>query len=164
MRTASEDELIEIIEIAFANVCLDDGTSLNMAIFKDSGGSALHYAELAKSDERIDWHRVITPALASFQGTFNFTDLKGFRFYVPAYMIWTIRNHRTSSSIVKDFTIYAINPDHYLFRDVPLVKWFTPLQVAAMVAFLEYCVANDDSLDGHVARENLSKIQSRCQT
>ena len=162
MTASDEDNLIAQIEAAFKNVSLEDGISLHLAEFHDSGGSALHLVELAESDERLDWHRVITPALESFPVTFNCTDLKGFRFYIPAYMVWTIRNHRTSSSIITDFTIYAIDPDRHPFKDTPLVEWFTPHQVAAMTAFLQYCVDNNHSVDGDIAGDNLRKLQSYC--
>lgn len=162
MTTTAEDDLIAQIAAAFDKVQLDDGVSLNMAEFNDSGGSAAHFAEQAKSDERVDWHRVITPALEAFTVTFCFTDLKGFRFYIPAYMIWTIRNHRISNSIITDNTIYAIDPDRYLFREIAFTKWFSPRQVAAMIAFLEYCVVNNDSVDGEIAAENLRKIIAQC--
>src|SRR5690349_15523979 len=96
MTFSADDRLVAQIEAAFANVALEDGVSLHMAEYNDSGGTSHNFAELAKTDERDDWHRVITPALQSFGNTFYFTDLKGLRFYIPAYMIWTIRNHRTS--------------------------------------------------------------------
>jgi len=165
MAAPNEEALVAQIEAAFENVQLEDSVSLHLAEFHDSGGSKPRLAILAETDERLDWHRVITPALESFQVTFSFTDLKGFRFYIPAYMIWTVRNHRTSSSIISDFTIYAIDPDHHLFEDTPFVRWFTPSQIAAMDAFLEHCVANSDSVDGDIALENLRKIRSRtCHT
>jgi hypothetical protein len=40
-------------------------------------------------------------------------------------------------------------------------EWFTPRQLAAMIAFFQYSLANNDSIDGDVAGENLHKIQSR---
>ena len=157
--TDEEQRLIETIRHAFAGVTLDDGTSLNMTEYNDSGGCRPDFIEKAKGDERKDWTAIPDSTLEQFTVTFSFTDLKGFRFYVPAYMIWAIRNHKTSDSIIADFTIYAIRPDHYLFQSVPFWKWFTNEQVCAMVQFLEYAVRNDDWLDGTVARENLEKIR-----
>lgn len=75
-------------------------------------------------------------------------------------MIWAIRNHRTSGSIIGDFTIYAIDPSHYLFETLPFLQWFTDAQVAAMTAFLEYAVENDGTMDGEVAEKNLWKIKA----
>src|SRR4026208_1212325 len=102
MTSSREDNLIATIDKAFADVRLEDGVSLNMTEYNDSGGSAKHYAERAKQDERMDWHRSDGKTLQKFTATFSFTDLKGFRFYIPAYMTWTIRNYRTSDSIISD--------------------------------------------------------------
>jgi hypothetical protein len=79
-------------------------------------------------------------------------------------MIWTIRHHRTSDSIIADDTIYAIDPAHYLFETVAFSQWFTSEQIDAMTNFLEYAARNDDTLDGKVASENLAKIQSAQQS
>jgi len=161
--TTEEQELIDKIRAAFAGVTLEDGVSLNMTEYNDSGGCMPEYKEMALSDERVDWQAIPDKTLEQFTVTFSFTDLKGFRFYMPAYMIWTIRRHSTSDSIIGDFTIYAIDTSHYLFRTIPFVQWFTADQVDAMVAFLQYAVRSDGSLDDLVASENLTKIQEAQQ-
>lgn len=157
--TDAEYELIALVHRAFAGVTLDDGASLNMTEYYDSGGCRPEFKEKAQDDEREDWTAIPDETLEQFTVTFCFTDLKGFRFYMPAYMIWTIRNHRTSESIIADSTIYAIDPAHYLFESIPFWQWFTRDQVGAMMQFLEYAAGNEDSLDGKVARENIAKIK-----
>lgn len=151
--------LIDEISTAFAGVQLEDGDSLNMTEYYDSGDSAVKFLEAAKLDERNEWGRIPDSVLESFTVTFCFTDLKGFRFYIPAYMIWTIRNHRISDSIIADYTIYAIDPDRCQFTEVPFLDWFTPAQVNAMIAFLQFCSGEEDSLHAAIARQNLSKIE-----
>jgi hypothetical protein len=158
--TSREQELIEQIRQAFDGVRLDDGISLNMTEYNDSSGCMPEFKVKAQNDERDDWAVIPDETLEQFTVTFSFTDLKGFRFYIPAYMIWAIRNHRTSDSIISDFTIYAIDPSHHLFKTISFLKWFTAAQVSAMKAFLEYAVENDGTMDGRVAAENLGKIRS----
>ncbi len=159
MVRSREEELIAEIDSAFVGVRLEDGVSLNMTEYNDSGGSASQYAEKAKFDERDDWHRLDDKTLEDFTVVFSFTDLKGFRFYIAPYMIWALRNHRISTSIICDNTIYAIHPDHYLFEEIPFTSWFTGPQVAAMAKFLEYCCDHDDTMDGTVAAQNLAKLR-----
>ena len=143
--TDEEQALIHEIEAAFDGVRLEDGISLNMTEYNDSGGSAPKYAELAKSDEREDWRRIPDETLENFTVTFCFTDLKGFRFYIPAYMRWIVRNHRTSSCIIGEFTIYALKPTHYLFAKTSFEEWFTERQVAVILRFLRFAAGNDDT-------------------
>lgn len=154
-----EQELIERIRAAFAGVELEDGISLNMTEYNDSGGCMPEFKVRALTDERKHWDAIKDETLEWFTGTFHFTDLKGFRFYIPAYMIWTIRNHRTSGSIISDFTVYAISPSHYLFQNVPFLRWFTSEQVEVMRAFLEYASRNMDGLDHQAALRNLAEIR-----
>jgi hypothetical protein len=159
--TPLEQDLVALIRRAFTGVTLDDGESLNMTEYNDSGGCRPEFKEKAQYDERDDWAAIPDETLEQFTVTFCFTDLKGFRFYIPAYMIWTVRHHRVSSSIIADTTIYAIDPSHYLFETMPFWKWFTADQVDAMTRFLEYAAENRGTLDAKVARLNLAKIRKR---
>jgi len=163
MTKSTEQTLIDEIDQAFSGVRLEDGISLNMTKYNDSGGSVKQFEEKARFDERDDWHRIPDDTLEKFTVTFSFTDLKGFRFYIPAYMIWTLRNHRKSDSIIGSMTIYAIDPDHYIFGQVRFFDWFSMPQIVVMVKFLEYCCANEETLDDVVARENLQKISRSWQ-
>lgn len=157
---SEEQKLIARIRAAFDNVTLEDGISLNMTEYNDSGGTLPQYKERAISDERYNWWDISDATLEKFTLTFSFTDRKGFRFYIPAYMIWTVRNHRKSDSVIADSTIYAIDPNHYLFRESSFHKWFTKEQIDAMVEFLSYAVRNGDTLHGEVAMENIGKIKA----
>lgn len=154
-----ESELIDQIHRAFSGVKLEDGVSLNMTEYFDSGGLMPQYELDAKGDEREEWAAIPDETLEQFTVTFSFTDLKGYRFYIPAYMSWFIRNHRTSNSILVEKPIYAIDPTSYQFDKIPFLDWFTGDQIAVMKKFLEYAAADDDEW----ARENLAKIASAQQ-
>ena len=156
-----KEQLLAVIEQAFSGVRLEDGVSANMAEYHDSGGTKSRYLELARSDERDDWRKVGDTTLEQCSVTLCFTDLKGFRFYVPAYMQYAVRNHDLSDSPIVNATIYALSPDHHLFKRVPFEQWFTCEQIRAITMFLEYCVAHSDTLDGVVARKNLERIRQR---
>ncbi len=95
-----EQKLINQIHRAFSGVRLDDGISLNMTEYYDSGGCMPEFKERAARDERDDWAAISSETLKQFMVTFSFTDLKGFRFYIPAYMVWTIQNHSASLRFV----------------------------------------------------------------
>ena len=153
----AEDVLIDAISNAFQGVLLGGGTSLNEARANDAGGDREKYLELAKGDERQDWRNIASGTLESFPVLFSFMNHKGLRFFLPAYMIWTIRNHKKSDLQISDATIYAIDPDNYSIGS--FASWFSPPQIAAMISFLEYCAVNDDSLDAIAAREKLQKLR-----
>jgi hypothetical protein len=156
--------LITQVEDAFEGVTLGDGISLNECEHADSGGSAGVFLERAKEDERSDWRRLVTDDLTNFTVTFCFTDLNGYRFYLPAYMIWTLKNYAVSDSIISDNTIYALDPTRYQFERRPFTRYFDQKQLDAILAFLEFCCQNDDYLDGDVARRNLTLIRELMAT
>ena len=154
-----ESNLVAMVGNAFDGVVLGDGESLCMTEYFDSGGCAPEFAERAKNDERINWRSIPDSVLEQFQVTFSFTDLLGYRFYAAPYMIWTIENHRTSDCFISDATIYAMDPKTSQFSKIPFTDWFTPEQIDAILAFLDYCADNGDSLDDRAAIENASAIR-----
>jgi len=156
-----ESALIRRIREAFAGGKLGGGISLNMTEYYDSYQCATEYLERAKHDERDDWQRIPDATLEEFMGTFSFTDVEGFRFYLPAYMIWTIRHHRTSNSVIGDYTIYALDVNHHVFAKVGFLNAFTTAQIACIVDFLDYCIGHRGTCDALVARRNLEKLRKR---
>jgi hypothetical protein len=152
-------ELIHVIQEAFQGVKLEDGVSLNMTEYNDSSGMVEEYLRLSLDDERDDWQKIDDKTLEQFQVTFSFTDWKGFRFYLPAYMIWTIRNPE-SDSILGDNTIYALDPTSAskLYKK-PFAEILNKQQMEAVVKFLEYCVENPVHSDDKFAATNLKRMK-----
>lgn len=155
--------LIERIRHAFAGVELGSGISLNMTEYHDSYGCETDFLTLAKHDERHNWQAIPDQTLEQFTVTFCFTDIEGFRFYLPAYMVWTIKNHKVSDSIIADHTIYSIDTNLYQFQDHALTSAFTDQQLSCIVEFLSFCVRNNDTVDGDVAELNLQKLQTELE-
>jgi hypothetical protein len=147
-------ELIDKIQSAFSGVELEDGVSLNMTEYNDSSGCRPEFMERAIHDERHNWSSIPDEVLEQFLATFSFTDLKGYRFYMPAYMIWAIRNYDRSHSPIGEFTIFAIHPSRHQFDAVPFVEWFTDSQINVMKEFLVY-------MDDDFAQENLRLIEAQ---
>lgn len=160
-KLSRESMLINQITSAFKDVVLADGISLNMTEYIDGYETEPDFLERAKKDERDDWQRIPDELLEEFTGTFSFTDLKGFRFYIPAYMIWTIRNHEISDSIISDHTVYALNINHHVFRDISMLDWFTPAQISAILAFMKYCADHPDSFDTRYVQREIVKIKEQ---
>lgn len=161
--SVAQHQLIQAIEQAFDGVTLGQGISLNMTEYLDSYQCLTEFRDKAAEDERLDWRRIPDQTLESFTVTFSFTDLAGFRFYIPAYMIWTVKHHADSACIIGDYTIYALDPDHYLFAEIPMVDWFTPEQYRVMIRFLEYCGQHGDTCDAVVAQRHLHRMQEAIQ-
>ncbi|WP_425494639.1 DUF6714 family protein, partial [Luteolibacter pohnpeiensis] len=96
MKAPSAEELSTRIFNAFSGVRLDGGISLIEAEYAD--GCDVARDHLIALEEKDDWTKIINDRLCDFTVTFCFTDYRGFRFYIAPYMIWVLRNFRTSNS------------------------------------------------------------------
>ncbi len=160
MNAPDAETLIHRIYREFHGVVLGEGISLIEAEYADGGKIAP--ATLREQEEAEDWTKIINDRLCEFISTFSFTDHLGFRFYIAPYMVWTLRNFETSSAIIADFTIYAIDPTKYQFQKNPFDEVFTLPQMECMREFLLFAVDHPDSLDSRVATINLKALEKYC--
>jgi hypothetical protein len=153
----SDEELINAVQEAFRGVKLEDGVSLNMTEYLDSYETQERFKELAANDERDDWQKIDDQTLEAFTVVFCFTDWNGFRFYLPAYMIWTIK-HPDSGSIIGDNTVWTLDPDaisHHCGRKIGEI--FDERQTETIVQFLQHCVDDPDHCDDLAAARRLAR-------
>ena len=122
----------------------------------DSADKRVDDASICQANPRSDRMSIGQSVTALFGLS---TDLLGYRFYLPAYMRWTIKNHRQSDNIIADFTIYALDPNNRPFTETRIVDWLTKNQIDANLAFLFFCTLNDDSLDAQAAMKNTLAIR-----
>ena len=104
------DELLKIIENAFDGVVRGDGITLHQATVIDNYGSEEEFLAAAKLDTEVRWQDVPDSAIAENSGPFNFLDYAGFRYYIPAYMSWAVRNCSEDYSGPGFFTYLAVLP------------------------------------------------------
>ena len=101
------DILIERIQDAFKDVALEDGITIHEAdlegVYRDD---SVRVAARAK-DPETSWQEVPDSKIY-YHTSLNFFDIKGWRFYLPAYMIWSLKNWRTTDSLSSDSTIWAL--------------------------------------------------------
>ena len=153
------NKLISEIERTYSDVKLEDGISLNMTEYLDTYQYDKKFLELAKSDERDDWTKIPDYILEKHSATFSFTDWKGFRFYLPAYMRWCLNNPK-SSNLIGDTTIYSLDIDtiEKLYQKKMMEILNLP-QIEIVVKFLEWCCfENNEYCDSSIADNNLMKF------
>lgn len=99
--------LIETIAEAFADVLREDGVSLHQARVIDAYGGPAEEAQARLLDTDGHWWEVPDERIAELYEALSFVDPKGFRYYIPAYMIWTLKHYRSTDSNSVDSTVYA---------------------------------------------------------
>ena len=110
--TLSDQELraaiIAQIEEAFDGVERDDGVTLHEARELDDYGSPEELAAARAKDTESRWQDIPESWIDKYADTLPFMDVKGFRYYIPAFMIWALKHYDDGSgSFADDAALYA---------------------------------------------------------
>lgn len=84
-------DLIEEITAAFDGVSRDGGVSLSESWVIDNYGSEEMRAEARKQDTDTKWQDVPDEDICEGYQCLTFLDTIGFRYYIPAYIVWFLR-------------------------------------------------------------------------
>ena len=129
--------LIAIIHRVFAGVQLEGGTTIHEADLEGIGNTQAQMEARAK-DPETDWKDVPDWKIAQFPDALSFFDLKGWRFYIPAYMCWTLKNWRTCQSHTANFTIWGFDPNPCTEWAVRRYQTLSDEQAKAVFLFLDF--------------------------
>ncbi|MBL8181881.1 MAG: hypothetical protein JNL64_09765 [Blastocatellia bacterium] len=104
------DKLLALIHDAFDGVDRQGGITLHQALVIDDYGTQeeLEAAEAYDTEDR--WQNVPESDISKNISIFNFLDPIGFRYYLPAYMSWSIKNYTDDESDCSFFTFMAVLP------------------------------------------------------
>ena len=98
----------------------------------------------------------------------SFLDPEGWRFYLPAYMRWALRDLKDSHSTAIDQTIYSLDcgdsPPSAVGHSTARFRTLNRAQAQAVHRFLTFAADNDDTCDAVVAQQALDRYWSRAVT
>ena len=143
MATATElaNQLIAEIESAFGAVSRDFGVTLHEAEVIDNYGSWDERLKARQLDRDRKWQDVPDKDIEEHYSILSFLDLKGFHYYIPAFMRWSLRHHNTSTSSSCDSAVFALCPSNKPeLRDGVLERLnvFDEEQARVICRFLRY--------------------------
>jgi hypothetical protein len=136
--------LIEEITAAFDGVAREDGVTLSETYVIDDYGSPEERAEARKEDTETRWQDVPDESIVYADAALSFLDPKGFRYYIPAYLIWYLRkmdgkernSSETFESVIYGLTIQNDSAiDDYSF---PRFRLLNSQQSRAIAHFLQF--------------------------
>jgi hypothetical protein len=158
------ESIIETIRSAFAGVPRGRVTIHEAEVIDDYGSDAERQkARALDTDE--SWDQVRDDDITECPTALCHLDADGWRYYVPVYMIWSLRHFRASHSIVSDFTIYTFDPDSGYPRlsehNMERFGLLNQAQSRAVCWFLRYMAANEDHADVRIARLALDEFWGR---
>lgn len=133
------EALIAEITAAFAGVSPQGRATLRDAYYADN----FREMEIAWDDRDTDWREVPADVLEYFgfmANVFIWGNLKSFRYYLPAYLIYELRG---GAAELVDFALDLRVDPSMPFLEREEVRMFDRAQRAAIVRYLRYVMAFD---------------------
>jgi hypothetical protein len=156
MRSSSYEQrktaLIEEITAAFDGVSREEGVTLHEATVIDDYGSLEERALARTQDTEDKWQNVPDEDIRFTDAVLSFLDPKGFHYYIPAYVVWYLRNidNEDPEFWSNTFGLYYlpfVSRCSWRHRRVLSlkIKMFTPEQAKAIAHFLVFVVEREDA-------------------
>lgn len=153
-----KQDLIEEITAAFDGVSREGGVSLSEAWVIDNYGSDEERAEARKEDTETRWQDVPDEDICNGASCLYFMDEIGFRYYLPAYIVWYLRfidvpdcGSNTFDSLIN--ALGALHSGDLDEHEILRFKLFTPEESKAIAHFLEFEQDREDAYLSEYRRE-----------
>ncbi len=135
--------LIEKITAAFDGVKREDGISLHAARALDDWHSM---EEAQKIGRQIDcdrkWQDVPEQWIAEFCDVFAFFDPKGFRYYIPAYMVWGLKHYQSANLVCTSYIVFVLTDSDSYYREH--LRLLNEAQLQVVKEFLDFMATYSD--------------------
>ena len=159
------EAVIRDITAAFCDVRLGDGITLDEAALIEGGTDIEDILRNPRNGDLHGWQDVPEIDIEKHYDLLSCLDAAGYRFYLPAYMIWVLQHFDTSESQTIDWTVYSLT----LHEKHDLRAWqmrrfeqFTLAQAQAIHRFLSYMAKQDDNhIDARAASEAIATYWGR---
>lgn len=143
-------ELIEDITSAFGGVSREDGTTLHEAIALDDYESEDEQRAARRLDVDTSWQDVPDADISACSSALSFLDEKGFRYYIPAFMTYTLRHWGDDEDNgLSDPTYHLLHESQKSLRQsdpasIAARYSFTDTQSKAVAKFLRFVIEFDE--------------------
>ena len=149
-RQSRLNKLIAEITAAFDGVLREDGITLHEAKAIDDWKPFEELQAVKQPDTEKCWQDVSDEKLLASNSPLPFFDAKGFRYYLPAFMLCGLKDLENDSSGILHSCVYNLlhEPQKSLRQSEPasiIAKYgFTKAQYKAIANFLRFVVGEDD--------------------
>jgi hypothetical protein len=144
------DELIVEITAAFDGVAREDGTTLHEAIAIDDWKSPEEQQAARHLDTEQRWQDVPEEDILACASALSFLNAKGFRYYLPAFIVCGLKGWETLTIGILDSCEY-----HLLHESQKSLRKSEPASIAAKYSFTDaQCKAIAHFLRFHVGEDD----------
>jgi hypothetical protein len=150
--------LIRRVREEFAGVSRGLGRTLHEAVGLDKwlNGDELNRERARDTD--TDWADVPSADIESSPEIFSYLDFRGFAYYLPAYMVWSLEKFDTSPSATPDFLVYALDPSGPIAgTKLSHFDQLTQGQREVVADFLHFMAKQTEQADTDVAERALAE-------
>jgi hypothetical protein len=159
---SEREELISEIRAAFHGISRGNGVTLHEARAIDDYKSEEERKQARELDHDKSWDEIPDADIKHYHDVFSFFDVEGFRYHLPAYMIWAVRYFDVSESCSSDNVIYVLSRSRILAeRDAQVFNSFDLAQCRAICRFLKFMASNPMFADADAANLALDEHWSR---
>jgi hypothetical protein len=143
--------LVAEIEAAFDGVAREGGTTLHEAGAMDDWKSAEEQRAARRLDGEARWQDVPDEDISARDSALSFLNAKGFRYYVPAFMLYALRHWaEDSDSVLSSCKYHLLHlPSTSLRQSEPsriAARYqFTAAQSRAVASFLRFALDFDEA-------------------
>jgi hypothetical protein len=157
------------IHRAFSDVSRADGVTLHEALVIDDYGSDAERTAARELDTDCRWQDVPDRLIEENDSVLSFMDPTGFRYYLPAYMVWSLRNYERSNTFSHNHPICSLAlSESGSMRQWALERFavFNDVQARAICKFLRFMASRDELIvTADVALKALDAYWGRfCET
>ncbi len=145
----TKEDLVTQIQLAFAEVKLEDGIGLWQAQGIDDYASEEEILALREKDEKDNWDNISYEDCNACESSLSFFDAKGMRFHLPKFLIFDMLEEeitKENAIYVQDvlFTLcYEPDSEYQLTR----FSLLNTEQLKIVIHFLNYKLENIDVED-----------------
>ncbi len=129
-----EKALLEQIDAAFGDVTLEDGIGLMTTQLLDMNAPREVCAAVAPAEEHSDWRRITPAMIRACWDALIFTDPKGYRFLLPAWLTLDLRGQLGDFDALDYLPLIPENCGFYESQAALL----NDRQLEAVINFIEY--------------------------
>ena len=154
-----ETVLLAAIEAAFTDVPKGAITIHEADLLYNLGISQTERDAARARDRDSRWQEIPDSTIRKCSHALPFLDQIGWRYYVPAYMSWSIRHVADRESDSVDSTIYTFS--HFDDAGYARYQSLSASQLTVVRRFLQFMADHPGQADDEVARDSLEKYWSR---
>ena len=115
---AARTKVLQAISSAFDSVTIGTGLTLHQARALDNYCHAWEVEAAKEQDTETRWQDVSDEKLLKLHDAHFFLDAAGFRFYLPAFMIWSLEGARRHGHSAFDQTVTMLQPPNERFASL----------------------------------------------